>query len=462
MPFMEEIARPPDGPLIGLRDVGTQSETVGRGGRQAGERPLVGEHGRKGGALRSMNSMPLKALFLRLKALSAASAAAGMCAAPGLAQPLPLAAADELRLTIVLPRFESPKAVPDWSARIAPDGRRVVIDFPLDRWVAPPILTRGEAALRAGRGPDGRARLSVATTGPSSLLSAAFRAAPDAARLDLVLRGEPGDAVSPPSSDRRADTRPPEAPLVFIDPGHGGVDPGAVVGGVREKDLVDAFAAELAAAIRASGRWRVAFSRDGDRFVRLDERWRRADAAGADVLLSIHANTVTRGDAMGAAVFTFNAVGGSVDARGLARRENVASVEERSAAPSAHPPERRVLASLARRVTLAESRAAGDDLAYALSLATPMLRGRAHEQADFRVLRSAHTPSALIELGFLTNAHDLARLQNPDWRARAAGALVAGLERWRVRAAGLSSDPASRYAGEAGEERLAAGRNDVE
>ena len=368
--------------------------------------------------------------------------------------------ATDLRLDILLTSYapsERRIVPPPFAVRASPDGRRVIVDLPFERFSAPPRLEtrRQDMTLRWGPGPDGLGRLVLSPEAPVSLVSAALRPAPEFARLTLVLRpAAEAAAVLAPTPRPAPPPQADEAPLVMIDPGHGGIAPGAVVGGIREKDVADAFAADLAAALRASGRWRVAFTRDGDRFMRLDDRWRRAEAEDADILLSIHANTVARGDAEGATVFTLAENGGSAEARALARLENQGAAPDPRRVSA--PPERRALDALARRRTLAESRNAGDGIAYALSLATPMLRGRAHEQAGFRVLRSAHVPSALIELGFLTNADDLARLQDPDWRARAAGALAAGLESWRARAAGLSSDPARRYAPAQGNDRVAA------
>ncbi|MEM1314621.1 MAG: N-acetylmuramoyl-L-alanine amidase [Pseudomonadota bacterium] len=368
---------------------------------------------------------------------------AALAAAPAAAEP---AQVETLRLRL-------PQAAP-YAVAASPDGARLVVDLGFEGWTEPPRRLAGpEAALRAGYAPDGAPRLVVIPEAPATLRSAALRADASGAVLSLVLAPFDGPAPRPQAAPPAPAPKPDvDAPLVVIDPGHGGIDPGAVVGEIREKDIASAFAAELADALRATGRWRVALTREDDRFLRLDARWRRADRLDADVLLSIHANTVERGDAVGATVFTLSEFGGAADLRALARLENQG---EAARPPAPSPPERRALQGVARRLALAESRAAGDALAYALSIVTPMLRGRAHEQAGFRVLRSSHTPSALIELGFLTNAEDLARLQDPDWRARTAAAITAGLETWRARAAGLSSDPARRYAGPRGIDRVA-------
>jgi N-acetylmuramoyl-L-alanine amidase len=198
-----------------------------------------------------------------------------------------------------------------------------------------------------------------------------------------------------------------------------------------EKALVLDFALDLAAALDASGRWRAGLTRDDDRYLGLGERVRLAEAAGAAALLSIHANTVTRGDAVGATVFTLSDGASDAEAEALAALENRAGAVEGVDLAADGDDVARALIDLSRRRALARGRALGAALSRSLGRATPMLRDRAHAQAGFRVLTSPEVPSALIELGFLTNAEDLARMRDPAWRREASAAILRGLDRWR-------------------------------
>ncbi|MDF2232537.1 N-acetylmuramoyl-L-alanine amidase [Albimonas sp. CAU 1670] len=325
------------------------------------------------------------------------------------------------------------------------DPPRLVVEFDGAAWegTPPPPPPDGlVAGVRAGLVADGRARLVLDLARPARLAEAVQMPDPeDPAGQATVLRLElayesPGDfearagwpegqgplAPAPPPADPR--------PLVMLDPGHGGMDPGAIRGEAVEKVLVMRFARDLAAALEATGRWRVALTREDDRYLGLAERVARAEAAGAAVLLSLHANTVARGDAVGASIFTLAA--GQVDAEteALADSENRADVapgDDRAVEPDAAL---RAVHEIGMRRALLASRRLGDALAAELSQTTPMLRGRAHTHAGFRVLKSSRVAAALVELGFLSNAQDLARLQDPAWRARAAGAVAKGVEIW--------------------------------
>tara|TARA_R110000751_G_scaffold265987_1_gene365055 strand:- start:4130 stop:5332 length:1203 start_codon:yes stop_codon:yes gene_type:complete len=324
------------------------------------------------------------------------------------------------------------------------DPPRLVVSFDGPAWEgAPPAPPPGGLVtrVRAGLAADGRARLVLDLARPARLAEAVQF--PDPGRPDgpTILRLELAYA----SPDRFAAAAgwpeglgplapaPPPAdprPLVMLDPGHGGMDPGAIRGEAVEKALVMTFARDLAKALEATGRWRVAFTREDDRYLGLAERVSRAEAAGAAALLSLHANTVARGDAVGASIFTLSAGPSDAETAALADSENRADVapgDDRAVEPDAAL---RAVHEIGMRRALQASRAMGEALAGSLGASTPMLRGRAHSHAGFRVLKSSRVPAALIELGFLSNAQDLARMRDPAWRGRAAGALVEGLDAW--------------------------------
>ncbi|MEO1686335.1 MAG: hypothetical protein AAFU61_00350, partial [Pseudomonadota bacterium] len=170
-------------------------------------------------------------------ALAGAAAAQGLRPAAGAAAYLQTQGA--ARVVVGLARA-GPTA-----ARLASDPPRVIVDLPFDRWTqAPPPPPAGGliAAARAGQGPDGRARLILDLAAPARLEEAALIRIGAGAAFRLLLRPGPAEAAAAPPPPAplalRSDPRdPPERPLLMIDPGHGGIDPGAVRGEVREKDL---------------------------------------------------------------------------------------------------------------------------------------------------------------------------------------------------------------------------------
>lgn len=358
----------------------------------------------------------------------------GKGAAPARAEAGFRAVGAELRVALRLP------AAGPWRAFALEAPPRLVIDLPEGPMpTAPPPAPPGSllSGARAGAGPEGRPRLVLDLAGPARLTRAELVRHDRGAWLRLALApGRPAAAGWPEGA---RPTRPAGAglgladprPLVMIDPGHGGIDPGAHRGDAVEKALVLDFALDLAAAIDASGRWRAALTRDDDRYLGLTERVRLAEAAGASALLSIHANTVARGAATGATVFTLSDGASDAEAEALAALENRAEAVGGVDLAADGDDVARALIDLSRRRALARGRALGEALATSLGAATPMLRDREHAQAGFRVLTSAEVPSALIELGFLTDAEDLARMRDPAWRRRAASAILTGLDRWR-------------------------------
>lgn len=338
---------------------------------------------------------------------------------------------------------------------------RLIVDVAAGGWVGPRPAPPPDgliAGLRAGVAEAGRARLALDLKGPARLEEATMTPLPGGgARLRVILAPQTQDRFAqtagwPPgarasggragsAADLRGapDPRADDRPLVMVDAGHGGFDPGAIRGEAVEKTLALAFARELAQALQDTGRWRAELTRNDDRYLGLDERVTLAEAAGASAFISIHANTVARGEALGASVFSLASRATDDETGALASSENQAdlrSPEGHEADPAAPPAGGDDIAAIIEAIgrgpaTLA-SRSLADALAEELGVVTPMLRGRAHAQARFRVLRSTRMASSLVELGFLSNPDDLARMSDPSWRRIAARALAEGLEAWRV------------------------------
>lgn len=324
------------------------------------------------------------------------------------------------------------------------DPPRIVIDAPLP-W--PAADARGAvglvAGLRQGLAQPGVARLVIDLAAPARAIAAR---AGDALVVTLTPLSAAAFAASAgwPEGARVSVPAAP-LPLAVIDPGHGGRDPGAVVAGLREKDITLATAHALAPVLEAAG-FRVLLTRRDDRFVSLGARVALAREAGATVLLSLHADTVTEGDAAGASVYLLAAEASDPQTAALAARANVDAGPGVGERAGEGRDVAAVLAALAMRETQRHAGALGPALIDALAARVPVLSGNPLRAAAFHVLKAPDVPSALVELGFLSNAQDRARLVDPAWRADAVAALAAGLADWyeQVRGVVCAQQPCHR------------------
>ncbi len=223
-------------------------------------------------------------------------------------------------------------------------------------------------------------------------------------------------------ADARRPRRP--TPLIMLDPGHGGVDPGCIgATGIYEKDIALSTAHELARQLGASGRFRVALTRSDDEYVPLTERVARARAANADLFMSIHADALPEEAMRGASVFTLSEQASDKEAAALAARENKADLVA-GVDLSRHAPEvSDILFDLARRETNNESIKLARDLVSELGQRVRLLN-HTHRSAGFAVLKAPDIPSALVEIGCLSNREEEALLQNPAYQRKLAAGLT--------------------------------------
>lgn len=237
-----------------------------------------------------------------------------------------------------------------------------------------------------------------------------------------------GDAPPVPAAARKGGI------IVAIDPGHGGIDPGATFGKMKEKSIVLAFAKELAAQVNAQPGMTAYLTRDQDVYVPLAERVARAHIARANVMLSIHADSVVTGTAHGLSLYTLSAKGSDQAANALAERENRADVIAGADLGGESDELTMLLVELAQRGTKEESLKLASAMLGSLQDKVELLRTRPHRQAGFRVLKAPDIPSLLVELGFLDSPRDRKRLADPEWHIKTASALVDGINAWRKEA----------------------------
>ncbi|MBX9875383.1 MAG: N-acetylmuramoyl-L-alanine amidase, partial [Beijerinckiaceae bacterium] len=230
---------------------------------------------------------------------------------------------------------------------------------------------------------------------------------------------------------------------VVIDPGHGGIDPGAVVAAIAEKNVVLAFGAKLKEQLEASGRYRVLMTREDDRFVPLAERVGIARAAGADLFISIHADSLTQAqEVRGATVYTGSERATDAEAARLAAKENQSDAVAGLDASEDTQDVAGILMDLAKRETRTFSSVFARNLVETLGGSVKMHKVPLRS-AGFRVLSAPDVPSVLIELGYMSSPKDAELLNSAEWRIKAVTAVAAAVDGYFLNArapAGKAAD----------------------
>lgn len=326
---------------------------------------------------------------------------------------------------------------------------RLVIDFrEVDFTGLDPATLDGASrvtGLRMGRFRPGWSRLVAELDGPYRIASAgettdtpaiSVALEPTTAEEFATIAGLPAgpgwDLPEPAQVDTPKTRQTGAEPLVVVlDPGHGGIDPGAETAAVNEADLMLIFARELKEGLVRAG-MRVVMTREEDVFVPLETRISVARAVGADVFLSLHADALAEGSAVGSTVYKLSAKASDAASRKLAERHDRADLLAGVDLTAQDDLVAGVLMDMART----ETQPRADRLAEALAAAIRDSGGRMHkhpiQSADFSVLRAPDIPSLLIELGFLSSKADLDRLSDPAARAGLQQAIVAALREWAV------------------------------
>ncbi len=248
-------------------------------------------------------------------------------------------------------------------------------------------------------------------------------------KVALVAPSRPSNATPQPVKPKPKKKRPGKA-VIIIDPGHGGVDPGALgKRGTAEKSVTLAFSRQLRDELVKSNRYKVYMTRDSDKFIRLRDRVRIARNKNADLFISIHADSIRRGQARGATVYTLSEKASDKEAAALASKENRADLiagvplEKKSTAVKG------ILIDLAQRETNNHSVNYAKELLRRIRTVT-RVRTRPHRQAGFAVLTAPDVPSILIELGYLSNRSDETNLRSKKWRRKVAKAVKTSIDRY--------------------------------
>ncbi|MDB5665279.1 N-acetylmuramoyl-L-alanine amidase [Cypionkella sp.] len=347
------------------------------------------------------------------------------------------------------------QAVP-WRVRVLDDPARLVVDFREVDWTGllnMPLHSAQIKAMRAGVFRPGWSRLVLELAAPMQVTSAEMRTnGPVGVHLQLAPATK-ADFAALAALPEPADWTLPQAvvlakPLVksgklvvVLDPGHGGIDPGAERGGENEKTLVLKFARELKEALLRDGGFAVVMTRDEDVFVPLETRISIAHQAGADVFLSLHADAIAEGDAVGATIYSLSADASDEASAALAERHDRDDLLAGVDLTEQDDLVAEVLMDMARTDTLPRTERLALALEAAIKAQGLKMHRHPRQQASFSVLKSADIPSVLLELGFLSSDRDLKRLNDPDWRAKMALSVALALKAWAKQDAGLRTLP---------------------
>jgi N-acetylmuramoyl-L-alanine amidase len=299
-------------------------------------------------------------------------------------------------------------SVEDFKARVAAD-------------LASSVAHQNGQAAEAGQG------AASSEPPPSSEPPATTSSAePEPAASSEPQAAEPSLVRSGPAVPVEAGTE--SRPLIVLDPGHGGIDNGASApSGIHEKDITLGFALQLRDYLMKTGRFDVALTRDDDTYLTLNDRVNLARQNKADLFISLHADTFQQADARGASIYTRDERATDILDAVLAEGENRADIVAGYVQPDVKPAVVSVLVDLMRRQVRQQAYLAAQSIVKAMEPSVA-LRKFPVRQADFFVLQAPDIPSMLIELGFMSNAEDIANLENQDWRDRVVSAIAEGVD----------------------------------
>ena len=296
----------------------------------------------------------------------------------------------------------------------APGIYRIVLDLKT------PAVVKKSFHLAPRGGYDHRLVIDLETTSRTQFLTAVKDS--KKARPVMVSKATP-DVVSP----RRSVTG---KRIIVIDPGHGGPDPGNLgVIGVHEKVIVLAIARAVRDELKATGRYDVRMTRDRDIFWPVRERFRIARRHGADLFISIHADSISKPNVSGASVYNLSETASDKEAARLAARENKSDVIAGVNLEQADDEVSSILIDLAQRETMNFSAQFAAILVSELERDVPMLR-RGHRFANLGVLKAPDVPSVLLEAGYLTNKQNARFLNSRDGQRRIAKAVRRAIDRY--------------------------------
>ncbi len=355
------------------------------------------------------------------------------------------------------------------SAFLLPEPYRLIVDMPEINWATEAVLPKTALinAVRAGVFQPGQTRLVIELAQPGRL-SQGFLLPPTGATpwrliVDIAPTSEElfqfaavpnqvtkitvqGATQTTATAKNQAPATPRETTqqlepkvaakdkngnrkiVVAIDPGHGGIDPGAIgIGGVYEKNITLAAAQQLKAKLEATGRYRAILTRQRDTSLVLRQRIEIARHAPADIFISLHADSIRDKGIRGLSVYTLSEKASDNEAAQLAERENKADLIIGMDLTKESAEVRNILIDLAQRESMNLAARLAGSLITELKREVTLLRN-AHRFAGFAVLKAPDIPSVLIEMGYLSNKDEQTALMKENYRGKLMSAVVKGLD----------------------------------
>lgn len=334
---------------------------------------------------------------------------------------------------------------------------RLVVDLPDAAFTLPDGTGRSGAGLvsafRYGLFAEHKSRIVLDVTGPVRIEGANMAVLGNGPEVQLAITVVPttaaafgsgtGAGVSARDSTAAAKPQPPNGPgakpisakpVILIDPGHGGIDPGALgASNLLEKVVVLAVAEKIKRRLDALGRFDVRLTRTGDVFVSLDQRVKMSREMGADLFISLHADSIASKTyaavVRGASVYTLSEQASDEQARLMAEKENASDLLAGIdiSADAEGDDVRNILIDLMKRETANFSADFSQRLTTNMGRSIAMSRDP-QRAAAFKVLRQTHAPSVLIELGFMSNVADEGLMRQSEWQAKVAQSIVGAIE----------------------------------
>ncbi|MGO4685499.1 N-acetylmuramoyl-L-alanine amidase [Hyphomicrobium sp. 2TAF46] len=331
---------------------------------------------------------------------------------------------------------------------------RVVIDLPDLSFRLDPAAGKKSAGLvsafRYGQFAEHKSRVVIDTKGPVKINSANMTRLKGSSAVKLAIALMPMDAeafgagtgamthnaayepeaVNAAPENAPAARKPHGRPVIVIDPGHGGIDPGAIgANNVTEKTIVLAVAVQLKEALTKTGLYEVKMTRADDVFVSLDRRLAFSAENSADLFISLHADSIeeksARGAIRGATIYTLSGRASDEQARIMAEKENasdlIAGIEniDREGGDQV----KSILIDLLKRETSNFSADFSQVLSKRLGKTIAMSK-IPRRSAAFKVLKQTHAPSVLVELGYLSNQTDEEQMLTAEWQSKVAASIT--------------------------------------